>query len=103
MIAFLQVVASRGGLRGGWKGSLKRRLGGDFKGGWVLKQSKFLYMWWGRAKRAPAAYTKTCPRTPERGQSKGSKNLKQRRSPRGALKSVPGGSLRESVASVVGF
>ena len=60
-------------------------------------------MWLGRAKRAPATYTKTCPRPPERGRCKGKKNLKQREPGGGALKSVPGGSLRESAASVGGF
>ena len=42
------------------------------------------------------------PRPPERGQCEGRKNLKQRRS-LGVGQSVPGGSLRESAASVGGW
>ena len=48
----------------------------------------------GASKRAPATYTKTCPRPPERGQCQGRKNLKQRRSPLGwGLKKRSGGKL----------
>ena len=36
-----------------------------------------------------ATFTKNCPRPPERGQCKGRKKLKQRRSLGGPLKSVP--------------
>ena len=83
-------------------GGLKKRSGRKLEGkcgvrGWVLRRgsyisgASFCICGWGERSEPPAAYTKTCPRTPERGQSKGRKNLKQRRSPRGALKSVPGG------------
>ena len=50
-------------------------------------------MWLGRAKRAPATCTKTCPRPPERGQCKERKKLKQGRRLGGGLKSVLGGKF----------